>query len=70
MQTREAIVVITAIFSIVAAGMAFFISYEEYAHHFSDRRKVLKSSLEMAVVTLVFFLVMGGIVAIVWGRVL
>jgi len=50
---------IAAIFSPLAAIMAFLITYEEYLHHYSDKRKALKTSLEAAFFTLIFFLVLG-----------
>jgi len=50
---------IAAIFSPLAAIMAFLITYEEYIHHYPDKRKALKMSLETAIFTLVFFLALG-----------
>ncbi len=54
--------VIAAIFSPLAAVMAFLITYEEYSHHHLDRRELLRRSLGAAVVTLVFFLLIVSLV--------
>ena len=49
---------IGAIFSPLAAVMAFLITYEEYSHHGLGHQQVLRRSLAAATATLVFFLVM------------
>jgi len=41
------------ILSPVAAAMAFLITYEEYSHHFTDKRKPLKFAFEAAIFTLI-----------------
>jgi hypothetical protein len=51
------LVAIGAIFSPLAAVMAFLITYEEYSHHGLGRQQVLRRSLGAAAATLVFFLV-------------
>ncbi len=60
-------VVIAAVFSPLAAVMAFLITYEEYSHHHLGRRELLGRSLGAAAVTLVFFLLLvslvGGLLA-------
>jgi len=45
--------------------MAFLITYEEYVHHYHDKRKTLKTALEAAIFTLVFFLALGLLLAII-----
>ncbi len=50
------IVVIALVFAPLAAAIAFIITYEEYSKHLADKRKVLKISLRMALVTFAFFL--------------
>jgi hypothetical protein len=47
---------IALVFAPFAAAIAFIITYEEYAKHLVDMRKVFWISLRMALVTLVFFL--------------
>jgi hypothetical protein len=46
--------------------MAFAITYEEYQHHFPNRRRVMRASLEAGVTAFLVFLlvsVLGGILA-------
>lgn len=61
----KALFCIAAVLSILAAIMAFLITYGEYAHHYPDKRKVLKTALEAAIFTLLFFLVLGLLLAII-----
>ncbi len=56
---------IAAIFSPLAAIMAFSITYGEYKHHYHEKRKAWKKSLETAFFTLAFFLVLGLLLAII-----
>jgi len=50
---------IVAVFSPLAALMAFLIFYDEYEHHYADKRKASKAAFEAAIFTLVFFLALG-----------
>ena len=59
MGLTKALFCIGAIFSFLATLMAFMITYEEYTHHYTDKRKILKAALEVAFFTLVFFLGLG-----------
>lgn len=52
------------IFSPLAGLMAFLITYEEYQHHFSDRRRVMRASLEAGAFTCLVFLLLSAIVGI------
>jgi len=45
--------------------MSFLTFYEEYAHHYTDKRKLLKTALEAAVFTLVVFLALGLLLGII-----
>jgi purine-cytosine permease-like protein len=65
MGLAKAIFSIAAILSLLAAIAAFTITYEEYVHHYPDKRKVLRTALEAAVFTLVFFLALGLLLAII-----
>ncbi len=47
-------------FSLLAAVMAYLITYEEYRRHFPDRRRAILESVKTAAVTLTFFLVAGA----------
>jgi hypothetical protein len=64
MGLTYAIFSIAVILSLLGAAMAFLITYEEYAHHYPNKREVLKKALEAAVFTLVFFLALGLLLAI------
>ena len=65
MGLSYAIFSIAVILSLLAAAAAFVITYEEYVHHYPDKRKVLKTALEAAGFTLVFFLALGLLLAII-----
>jgi hypothetical protein len=54
---------ISLIFSILAGIMAFLITYQEYEHHYLDKRDFLKASLRTGGVTFIFFLSLGFILA-------
>jgi hypothetical protein len=56
---------IVAVLSPLAAFSAFLIFYGEYAHHYADKRKVMKTAIEAAVFTLVFFLALGLLLGII-----
>lgn len=45
--------------------MAFLITYEEYRHHYPDRRQVRNAALQAAVFALAFFLLVGLALAVV-----
>ena len=48
-------ILIGLIFSPIAAAMAFLITYEEYSHHYTDKKKSLKVAFEAAIFTLIIF---------------
>jgi K+-sensing histidine kinase KdpD len=60
-----AIFCIAALLSPLAAVMAFLIFYEEYKHHYLDKRKAFKTALEAAIFTLVVFLALGLLLGII-----
>jgi hypothetical protein len=41
--------------STIAGLMAYFITFNEYSHHFAEKRDAVKQSLEAAGVTFLFF---------------
>ena len=45
--------------------MAFLITYEEYKHHYPDKRQICKAALKTAAFTFVFFLVIGVLLAVI-----
>ena len=64
MGLTYAIFSIAVILSLLGAAMAFLITYEEYVHHYHNKREVLKKALEAAGFTLIFFLALGLLLAI------
>jgi len=54
---------ITAILSPLAGISAFLIFYEEYSHHYPDKRKAFKIAFEAGIFTIVVFLVLGLLLA-------
>lgn len=42
-------------FSIIASLMVFLISFKEYQHHFFDKKKAVKMSLEASFLTIFFW---------------
>jgi H+/Cl- antiporter ClcA len=65
MGLAKAIFTIAAILSLLAVVAAFAITYQEYVHHYPDKRNVLKTALEAAAFTLIFFLALGLLLAII-----
>ena len=64
------VVFIAAIFGCLAALMAYLITYNEYAHHFNDKREVIKTAVKTAIITFIFFLGLGLVLAIVLPRII
>jgi len=53
------IMIVWIIFSPIAALMAYLITYAEYSHHYPDRGPVIREAVRAAIVTFLFFLVLG-----------
>jgi hypothetical protein len=53
-----AILVIGVPFSVLAAAMAFIITWEEYRHHYRDWKMPLKHALGTALITFAAFVIM------------
>jgi len=49
-------------FAIIAALMAYLITYSEWAHHYPTKKEPRKHALEMAIFTLIFFAVITAFV--------
>ena len=58
MQNLAIILVFGIPLSFIAATMVFLISYREYQHHFFNKKRAIKISLESALFTLGFFAVL------------
>ncbi len=64
------IIVLGAVFGGLAAICSFLISYAEWTHHYTSKKEPIKHSLEMALVTFVFFIILTllTVVIIRWFR--
>ncbi len=51
------VLIIAVPMSIIAAVMAFIITYEEYRHHYPDKRMAIKHGVETAVITMLALIV-------------
>jgi len=60
--------VIGAIFSLVGALMAYVIAYEEYSHHYADKKKPFHHAMQTAIFTFCVFLVLSIIVGFSLNR--
>ena len=63
MQFNPISLAIGLVFSPIAAVMAFLITYGEYSHHYSDKKKPLRFAIEAAIMTFVIF----GVISLVIG---
>jgi len=61
------LVVIGAVFSLLAAAMAYLITYAEYEKHFLDKRKPKLMALEAAVIIFVLFMIITIVAAFYFG---
>jgi purine-cytosine permease-like protein len=64
-ELTKVLLSIAAVLSPLAAVAAFLITYREYAHHYTDKRKALKTAIEAGLFTLFFFLALGLFLAII-----
>jgi uncharacterized membrane protein len=58
MENLAIILVFGIPLSLIAATMVFLISYREYQHHFFNKKRAIKISLESALFTLGFFAIL------------
>ena len=54
-------VFIDLLFSLLAACVAFAITYGEYVHHYPTRKEPLKLGLSTAMTTFIVFMILGGL---------
>lgn len=59
----RALLFLWVLFSLIAAAMAYLITYDEYRHHFHERRRVVSEAVRTATVTLLFFLTVGAVLS-------
>lgn len=56
------------LFSLIAAAVAFGITYNEYVHHYPTKKEPIRLALSTAIFTFITFLALGamGILALHW----
>jgi K+-sensing histidine kinase KdpD len=67
MNTFSISFIIGLFFGLLAGIMAFVITYGEYLHHFSDKKKILRHALETGFVTFAIFLGMAMLAGFILG---
>jgi uncharacterized membrane protein len=55
-------------FSLMAGMFVFLLSYREYSHHFVDKKKLLKLSLESACFAFIFFIILSLVIGTALSR--
>lgn len=65
----RALLFLWVLFSLIAAAMAYLITYDEYRHHFPERSRVVQESMRTALATLLIFLVLGVFVTALLPRI-
>lgn len=68
-MVRTGLLLILVPFSVIAALMAFLITYEEMRHHHSGRTEPAREAVRAAIFVLLVFLTLSWVVTIVLGRV-
>jgi len=48
-------ILIGAVFSVLAATIAYLVTYKEEEHHYSNKKEAQKRAFQMAIFTFVFF---------------
>jgi hypothetical protein len=64
------VLVIGLVLSPIAALMSYFITYDEYLHHYPDKGTPRRMALQAAAFTLIFFVLLSVAIGWVPGRVL
>ena len=64
MGSTTPFILFNVIFSALAALCAFFITYEEWSHHFAQSKKPIRYALEAAVITFFVFMALSSLAII------
>lgn len=64
------IITIGLVFSLVAALMAFLVTYGEYSRHFMSKSRALKISFETAFIVLIVFAIIAVIMGVLFPKML
>jgi len=62
------VIVIVLIFSPLAATMVFLITYNEYIHHFTDKKRPFKEAVNAAVVAFFVFAAVSIAASLIFRR--
>ena len=68
MPASFVIIIIGAGFALLAAISAFLITYNEYSHHFTDKKRAIKISLETSLVIFIVFIAVTVITVFTLSR--
>jgi len=67
-QSLKLTILLLIIFAPLAGIIAFVITYIEYSHHFSDRRRSFREAREMAIVTVIVFSILTIAFSLILNR--
>jgi uncharacterized membrane protein SpoIIM required for sporulation len=56
------------LFALIAAFMAFLISYSEYSRHFDDKRRARREALRTGVAAFIFFCALVFVAGVIFDR--
>jgi len=62
------ILVIGSVFGLIAAVMAFLTTYEEYTHHFLDKKEPFRLGMRTAVFTFIVFVVLSILAGVILSK--
>ncbi|OIO15247.1 hypothetical protein COV53_03740 [Candidatus Gottesmanbacteria bacterium CG11_big_fil_rev_8_21_14_0_20_37_11] len=62
-------IIIGLLFSPMAGLLVFLITYDEYSHHFTDKKIIFKYSLEAGLFAFVVFMIISALIGLFlnWG---
>ncbi|MHB1376341.1 MAG: hypothetical protein ACYCXB_02840 [Candidatus Humimicrobiaceae bacterium] len=69
-KMNKVVFLIGLIFSPLAALTSFFITYEEYKHHYPENKIPIKKAMETALITFFVFLTLSFFIAIIINKII
>ena len=70
MTSINPFVIIGLAFSVLATFCAFFITYDEWSHHYASTREPLKYAIEAAIIAFLVFAALTVLAVVLLGRVM
>lgn len=64
-MARAGLILILVPFSVIAALMAFLITYGEMQHHYSGTREPIRAAVKAAIFVLIIFLALSWVATVV-----